>query len=235
MTVTRVFADGSAGDGAAARSARQRRRARRRRESRTTAGSRRRGLFVVGLGCIGLGALFDVSVRLPLGFGLREDLRDRRVGFAVLGAAAATAAARPLRPPPRLPRARRAPPPAAAPRPRALRASSPRRRTSVKSSIGIEKRPIRLSGSVAIFRRSTRTFRARQISSAMSDGVTEPKSDPVGPALTSNRSTVLPRSSAISCACSAVLASCFARSASTLRSSATRAGVAFSASRRGRR
>ena len=107
--------------------------------------------------------------------------------------------------------------------------------TSWKSSIGIEKRPIRLSGSIAILRRSTRTLRARQISSAMSDGVTEPKSEPVGPAFTSKRSTVLPRSSAISCACSAVRASCFARSASTRRTSATRAGVAFSARRRGRR
>ena len=64
---------------------------------------------------------------------------------------------------------------------------------------------------MAILRRSTRTFRARQISSAMSDGVTEPNSEPVGPAFTSKRSTVLPRSSAISCACSAVRASCFAR------------------------
>ena len=32
----------------------------------------------------------------------------------------------------------------------------------------------------------------RQISSAMSVGVTEPNSEPVGPALTSKRSTVLP-------------------------------------------
>ena len=55
----------------------------------------------------------------------------------------------------------------------------------------------------------------------------------MGPALTSNRSTVFPSSSAISCACSTDRASCFARSVSTRRSSATLAGVAVSARRRG--
>src|SRR5256714_3410187 len=95
---------------------------------------------------------------------------------------------------------------------------------------------MRLIGSArSILRRSTRSFRVRQISSTMSVGVTEPKSAPVGPAFTSKRSTVLPRSSAISRACSSVRASCRARSVSRLRSSATRAGVAASASRRGRR
>src|SRR2546421_179959 len=95
---------------------------------------------------------------------------------------------------------------------------------------------MRLIGSArSILRRSTRTFRVRQISSTMSVGVTEPKSAPVGPAFTSKRSTVLPRSSAISRACSSVRASCRARSVSRLRSSPTRAGVAASASRRGRR
>ena len=42
----------------------------------------------------------------------------------------------------------------------------------------------------------------------MSVGVTEPKREPVGPALTSKRSTVFERVSAISFACSAVFASC---------------------------
>src|SRR5437588_822609 len=42
---------------------------------------------------------------------------------------------------------------------------------------------MRLIGSASsILRRSTRTLRARQISSAMSVGVTDPKSAPVGPA-----------------------------------------------------
>ena len=43
---------------------------------------------------------------------------------------------------------------------------------------------------MSILRRSTRTLRVRQSSSATSVGVTEPKSEPVGPALTSKRSTV---------------------------------------------
>ena len=55
--------------------------------------------------------------------------------------------------------------------------------TSSKSSIGIEKRPMRLIGSAAILRRSTRTLRVRQISSATSEGVTEPKSDAGRPGL----------------------------------------------------
>ena len=75
----------------------------------------------------------------------------------------------------------------------------------------------------------------RHSSSAMSVGVTEPKSDPVGPAFTSNRSTVLARVSAIDCAWSAVFASCRARWPSRLRSSATRACVASSARLRGNR
>ena len=48
-----------------------------------------------------------------------------------------------------------------------------------------------------ILRRSTRILRVRQISSAMSVVVTEPNSEPVGPALTSKRSTVFPSVSAI--------------------------------------
>ena len=59
----------------------------------------------------------------------------------------------------------------------------------------------------------------------MSVGVTEPNSAPVGPALTSKRSTVLPSTSAISRACSALRASWRARwRSSRLRSSATLAG-----------
>jgi hypothetical protein len=80
-----------------------------------------------------------------------------------------------------------------------------------------------------------RTFRVRHSSSATSDGVTEPNSAPVEPALTSNVSTVLASNAAISSACSAFRASCFARWASTRFSSVTRAVVATSASRRGRR
>jgi len=89
--------------------------------------------------------------------------------------------------------------------------------------------------SMPIFRRSMRILRVRQISSAMSVGVTEPKSDPVGPAFTSKRSTVFVSVSAIDCACSAVFASCRARFESRFWSSATRAGVATSASLRGKR
>ncbi len=69
----------------------------------------------------------------------------------------------------------------------------------------------------------------------MSVGVTEPKSDPVGPALTSNRSSVAASFAAIACASSAVFASCRARWASRFSSSATRAFVASSASCRGKR
>jgi hypothetical protein len=58
--------------------------------------------------------------------------------------------------------------------------------------------------SIPTLRRSTRIFFTLQISSTMSVGVTEPKSDPVGPALTSKRSTVSPSASAISRACSKV-------------------------------
>ena len=69
----------------------------------------------------------------------------------------------------------------------------------------------------------------------MSVGVTEPKSEPVGPAFTSKRSSAFASSCAICCACSTVRASCLARCASRFCSSATFAGVAGSASRRGRR
>ncbi len=108
-------------------------------------------------------------------------------------------------------------------------------RTPSNTSIGIAYRPMRLIGSLSTLRRSTRIFRVRQISSTTSVDVTEPKSEPVGPDFTSNVSTVFPSTSAISPACSAVRASCVARSASTRRSSFTRAGVAASASCRGRR
>src|SRR5215211_3208686 len=95
---------------------------------------------------------------------------------------------------------------------------------------------MRLSGSSRpILRRSTRILRARQISSAMSVDVTEPNSDPVGPAFTSKLSTVLRSTSAMSSACSALRASWRPRSSSRLRSSAMRPGVASSASRRGSR
>ena len=64
---------------------------------------------------------------------------------------------------------------------------------SLVDVIGTLNRPIRLIGSRSIFRRSTRTLRVRHSSSAITVGVTEPNSAPVGPAFTSNRSTVLPR------------------------------------------
>ena len=63
--------------------------------------------------------------------------------------------------------------------------------TSWKSSIGTSKRPIRLIVSIPILRRSTRIFFVRHSSSAIFVGVTEPKSEPVGPAFTSKRRTVL--------------------------------------------
>ena len=69
----------------------------------------------------------------------------------------------------------------------------------------------------------------------MSVGVTEPKREPVGPALTSNRSTVFASASAISRAWSEVFASWRARTVFRFCSSATRAAVASSASRRGMR
>src|SRR5436309_576633 len=89
---------------------------------------------------------------------------------------------------------------------------------------------MRLMFSRSILRRSMRTLRVRQISSAMFVGVTEPNSAPVGPAFISNRRTVSRSVFAIASACSAVEASCRARCASRLRSSATRASVASSAS-----
>src|SRR5213075_986536 len=55
--------------------------------------------------------------------------------------------------------------------------------------------------------------------------------DPVGPALTSNRSSTCPSFSPSDCASSNVFASFCARRSSTLRTSATRAGVASSAAR----
>ena len=92
-----------------------------------------------------------------------------------------------------------------------------------------------IESSSAILRRSTRILRVRQISSATFVEVTEPKSVPVGPACTSNVSTVLRSVSAIASAWSADAASWRARCASRFSSSATFARVAFSASRRGRR
>ena len=76
----------------------------------------------------------------------------------------------------------------------------------------------RLIGSSSpILRRSTRILCCSQSSSAMSVGVTEPKSEPVGPAFTSKRSSVwLEHASAISRACSIVAASWRARCASRL-------------------
>ena len=75
----------------------------------------------------------------------------------------------------------------------------------------------------------------RQISSAMSVVVTEPKSEPVGPDLTSNRRTSLPSVSAISLACSVLRASCIAFWASMRLTSLTRPSVATSARLRGSR
>jgi hypothetical protein len=92
-----------------------------------------------------------------------------------------------------------------------------------------------IESSRPIFRRSTLIFRVRQISSATFVDVTEPKSVPVGPACTSNVSTVFRSVSAIASAWSADAASWRARWASRFSSSATFAGVARSASLRGRR
>ncbi len=69
----------------------------------------------------------------------------------------------------------------------------------------------------------------------MSVVVTEPKSAPVGPDLTSKLSTVFRSTSAISFACSTERASCRARCSSSRFSSATRPAVAGSASLRGSR
>ena len=69
----------------------------------------------------------------------------------------------------------------------------------------------------------------------MSVGVTEPKSEPVGPAFISKRSSVAASLAAIACASSADFASCRARCVSRFCSSATRAAVASSASLRGKR
>ena len=82
---------------------------------------------------------------------------------------------------------------------------------------------------------ASRMRRARQSSSTMSVGVTEPKSRPRVPAFTSKRSTVFVSVSAISCACSTTRASWRARCSSRLRSSPRSAGVAGWASPRGSR
>jgi hypothetical protein len=68
--------------------------------------------------------------------------------------------------------------------------------------------------STPIFRRSTRILCSSQSLSAMSVGVTEPNSEPVGPALTSKRSSTAPSFFASAWASSAVFASCRARSES---------------------
>ena len=61
--------------------------------------------------------------------------------------------------------------------------------TSVKTSNGTVYRPIRLIVSISSLRRSTRSFSCSQSRSATFVAVTEPKSEPVGPALTSKRSS----------------------------------------------
>ena len=179
----------------------------------------------LGSGVVGLGG------RLGLG------ARPRRRDSSHLGVLA-----------PRLPRRRplprralrppspRAPPRAAARRPRARRASRTSTSTSVKSSIGTVWRPIRLMLSIPTLRRSTRIFCCCQISSTMSVGVTEPKSAPVGPALTSKRSSVWSeRVGDLARLLEGSAPRAGARCSSRLRSSATLAGVASSASRRGSR
>src|SRR4051794_22488074 len=95
---------------------------------------------------------------------------------------------------------------------------------------------MRFSGSsMPILRRSTRTLILSQIVSASCVCVTDPNSTPFSPALTSKRISAWPRRCAISCACSKLCASFSARRALTFSSSATREGVAGSASRRGSR
>src|SRR5688572_21826281 len=95
---------------------------------------------------------------------------------------------------------------------------------------------MRFSGSSSsIFRRSTRTLSFSQMASANCVCVTDPKSTPVSPAFTSKRISAWPSRCAISCACSKLCASLSARRAFTFSSSATRDGVAGSASLRGRR
>ena len=93
-----------------------------------------------------------------------------------------------------------------------------------------------IGSSSSILRRSTRIFCCSQSSSAMSVGVTEPNSEPVGPAFTSKRSSVLPEPVGDLAApgrASAPRGALAARRACA--SSATFAGVAASASRRGSR
>src|SRR6185503_2910826 len=95
---------------------------------------------------------------------------------------------------------------------------------------------MRFSGSsIPILRRSTRTLSLSQIVSASCVCVTDPNRTPLSPALTSKRISACPRRCAISCACSKLCASFSARRALTFSSSATREGVAGSASLRGRR
>ncbi len=80
-----------------------------------------------------------------------------------------------------------------------------------------------------------RVFFELQTSSTMFVAVTEPKSVPVSPAGASKRSSSASSLATISCACSTLCASCLARFSSCLRTSATLAGVAVSASLRGSR
>src|SRR3954451_902822 len=95
---------------------------------------------------------------------------------------------------------------------------------------------MRFSGSsMPILRRATRTLILSQIVSGSCVCVTGPKRPPFSPALTSKRISAWPRRCAISCACSKLCASFSARRALTFSSSATREGVAGSASRRGSR
>ena len=88
--------------------------------------------------------------------------------------------------------------------------------------------------STPILRRSTRILRVRQISSAMSVGVTEPKSEPVGPAFTSKRSTVFVERLGDRLRLLGRLRLVPRPFESRFWSSATRAGVASSASLRGK-
>ena len=69
-----------------------------------------------------------------------------------------------------------------------------------------------------------RIFSSSQSLSATFVAVTEPKSDPVGPALTSKRSSVASSRAAIACASSTVCASCRARCASRRSSSRSEPG-----------
>ena len=147
--------------------------------------------------------------------------------------------AREARRPPRrrapAPPARRAPPRAAVPRPPERRRASGCAVTSANSSNGTVYRPIRLIVSISSLRRSTRSFSCSHSRSATFVAVTEPNSEPVGPAVTSKRSSSASSREASARASSTVWASWRARCASRFSSSLTSAGVATSASPRGSR